>query len=208
MRKSTKKKKTATLQLTPKQEKFAAKYVECGNATKAYRYSYDCSNKKPATVNRLAKYNLDNVKIATRIKELQEVTAQKLLVSDKSVLREFVRIATADIRNIFDEDGNLLPIHEIDKDTARAISNIKVVTRNGKVVEYVHNIKFNNKVHALDSLAKHLGLFERDNLQKGQGMMSVAEAIEAARKEAMTDPGEATVPLLDNNTGGDDTAEK
>jgi len=148
--------------LTQKQELFAVKYVECGNATEAYRIAYDCENMKPATVNRNAKKNTDNAKIATRIKELQAETADKLLVSDRSVLREYARIGFSDVRNLFNEDGSLKNIHSLDNDTARAISSLKVVTKSygkGKV-EYVNEIKFWNKNAALESLAKNLGLLD------------------------------------------------
>ena len=58
--------------LTPKQERFAQLYIELGNASEAYRQSYDTSRMKPTTVNRNAKAMLDNTKIAARIEELRE----------------------------------------------------------------------------------------------------------------------------------------
>jgi len=39
-----------TVKLTPKQQKFCYKYIETGNASKAYRQSYDTENMKPATI--------------------------------------------------------------------------------------------------------------------------------------------------------------
>lgn len=60
-----------TLKLTPKQESFCYKFIETGNASKAYRQSYDTKNMKPATINRKAKELLDNGKIAARISGLQ-----------------------------------------------------------------------------------------------------------------------------------------
>lgn len=83
--------------LTPKQEAFALAYVESGNASEAYRYAYDASNSKPASVNRKAKEQLDNGKIAARIAELQaeHVERHKLTVDDISRMfqedREFAR---------------------------------------------------------------------------------------------------------------------
>jgi len=61
-----------TKPLTPKQERFAQLYIELGNASEAYRQSYDASRMKPTTVNRKAKELLDNGKIAARIEELRE----------------------------------------------------------------------------------------------------------------------------------------
>ena len=63
--------------LTPKQRKFAESYVECGNASKAYRLHYDTKNMKPATVKREAKRLLDNHNITTTIRELQAAHRQR-----------------------------------------------------------------------------------------------------------------------------------
>ena len=42
------------MKLTVKQEKFALKYAECGDASKAYRHAYDAENMKPSTINEKA----------------------------------------------------------------------------------------------------------------------------------------------------------
>ena len=154
--------------LTPKQENFAQKYVECGNATEAYRYAYNCANHKPETVNRSAITSVQNPMISARIKELRGTTSEELLVSDESVLREYARIAGSDIRKIHDEDGNLLPICDLDDATAAAVQSVKVVPkkRADGEIEYVHEIKLWPKTQALDALSKNLGLFEKDNRQK------------------------------------------
>ena len=57
--------------LTPKQENFCQKYLELGNASEAYRQSYNAEKMKPETVNRKAKALIDNGKIAARIDELK-----------------------------------------------------------------------------------------------------------------------------------------
>lgn len=65
--------------LTPKQEAFCLAYIETGNATEAYRRSYDVSNMKDTTVNRCAKQCMDNSKIAARISELQAVITEEAI---------------------------------------------------------------------------------------------------------------------------------
>ncbi len=164
--------------LTHKQNLFVIKYIECGNASEAYRFAYNCSSMKPETVNRNAKACLDNNKIAARIKELQADIAHKLLVSDESVLREFARIGFADLRKVFDEHGNILNPSEWDDDTAAAVQSFRINPDGSKV------IKLAPKTEALKALAKNLGLFEKDNRQKGESAMTVAEAIAAAQREA------------------------
>ena len=81
---------------------------------------------------------------------------------------EYARLAFLDIRKAFDEGGNLIPIHELDDDTAAAITGLevdkkvsKMTDENGEplVESHLHKIKFSDKKGALDSLAKCLGMF-------------------------------------------------
>ena len=59
--------------LTPKQENFCQQFISTGNASEAYRQSYDCSKMKKENVGRRAKELIDNSKVAARIGGLLEV---------------------------------------------------------------------------------------------------------------------------------------
>lgn len=74
--------------LTPKQELFVKVYRESGNASEAYRQAYDTSKMKPDSVNRLAKANLDNVKIASRLAELGAETAKRHQLTVDDLINE------------------------------------------------------------------------------------------------------------------------
>ena len=63
--------------LTVKQEKFVNRYLECGNASEAYRYAYDCSKMTDKSVWESASSLLSDVKVASRVKELQNVMQSK-----------------------------------------------------------------------------------------------------------------------------------
>ena len=74
------------MKLTPKQESFCRSYVETGNASEAYRRSYDAENMKPTTVNRKAKFELDKGKIGARVTVLQAQIAadQRITVAENA----------------------------------------------------------------------------------------------------------------------------
>lgn len=74
--------------LTVKQENFCLKYIETGNASEAYRLSYDAKKMKEATVNRTAKEMLDNPKIAARLKELRIPIIERHNITIESILKE------------------------------------------------------------------------------------------------------------------------
>lgn len=76
------------IKLTPKQEKFCLVYIETGNASEAYRQSYNTAKMKPETVNRTAKQLLDNRKIAARVDELREEHAKRHEITVDTLVAE------------------------------------------------------------------------------------------------------------------------
>ena len=76
------------LNLTPKQEKFCQLYIELGNASEAYRQSYDADSMNENTVNREAKGLLDNPKIATRLEQLRKEHSKRHNITIDSLLIE------------------------------------------------------------------------------------------------------------------------
>lgn len=63
--------------LTVKQETFCQSYIETGNASEAYRRSYDASRMSATSINRKAKELLDNGKISARVNELKALHAKR-----------------------------------------------------------------------------------------------------------------------------------
>jgi phage terminase small subunit len=78
--------------LTPKQENFCLAYLETGNATEAYRRSYDCARMKEASVGRTAKELLDNPKITSRLEELRKPIREKACLTLEDHLSTLQRL--------------------------------------------------------------------------------------------------------------------
>lgn len=74
--------------LTPKQEAFARAYVETGNASEAYRRSYDAENMKPESIWVKASELLSNGNVAVRVFELQAEARERTLVTVESITKE------------------------------------------------------------------------------------------------------------------------
>ncbi len=75
--------------LTPKQEAFCLVYVQTGNASEAYRRSYDVAeDTKPETVWSEASRLVADPKVSARIMELQERARDIALVSVGSLTNE------------------------------------------------------------------------------------------------------------------------
>ncbi len=84
--------------LTPKQDAFALKYVECGNASEAYRTCYDVAETtKPEVIWVKACETLGNGKVSVRVAELQMLAQERTLVTIESITIELdVNRARAD----------------------------------------------------------------------------------------------------------------
>jgi len=65
------------MRLTIKQEKFCQEYLKCGNASEAYRKSYNAGKMATGTINTNAKTLLKNNPVAIRIEELRNRVEKK-----------------------------------------------------------------------------------------------------------------------------------
>ena len=74
--------------LTPKQEAFALAYVETGNASEAYRRSYNAEKMKPAVIAVKASELLAHGNVSVRVKELQAAALDEHKITMSDILRE------------------------------------------------------------------------------------------------------------------------
>ena len=78
--------------LTSKQESFCLAYIENGNASEAYRLTYNAEKMKPETVNRSAKELLDNTKITARIEEIRRPALEVAQVTLAEHLKDLKKL--------------------------------------------------------------------------------------------------------------------
>lgn len=76
------------MKLTAKQENFCLAYLETGNASEAYRRSYNASNMKPETIKRKAAELMDNGNIAATIEAGREEARKRSQLTVDDLLRE------------------------------------------------------------------------------------------------------------------------
>lgn len=78
------------------------------------------------------------------------------------VLEEMRRLAFSDVRQLFDEQGNLRPIHTLTPEQSACIAGLEVIIKNAKagdgVTDTVHKVKVWDKPKVLDMLGKHFGI--------------------------------------------------
>lgn len=147
-------------------ERFCQEYIKNrNNGKKAYTIVYGKKKtEQVAEVN--ASRLLSNAKIKKRIDELMIKIEEKTLVTPERIIKEYARIAFLDVRKLFDEDGKLKKITELDDDTAAAVAGMDISTftklgneEQGTILEIVKKIKNVDKKGALDSLARINSMF-------------------------------------------------
>lgn len=74
------------MKLTAKQDAFCLAYIESGNASEAYRKSYNSKNMKPETVNRKANELMTNGKITARLEQLRKPVRERAQITLESHL--------------------------------------------------------------------------------------------------------------------------
>ena len=150
--------------LTAKQANFADEYLVDFNAVRAYRAAYPgCKSDNTAGVegHRLLK----NPKIADYIQKRMQDRQVRTEITQDRVLREYAKLGFFDPRKLFNADGSPREIADLDDDTAAAIAGLDIAEiyegtgDSRRFVGYLKKYKIANKIGALDSIAKHLGMF-------------------------------------------------
>lgn len=148
--------------MTDKEQAFVREFRVDRNATKAaIRAGY---SKK--TAGSAGQRLLKKVEIRAAIDAADHDLASRVGLSAERVLRERMRIAFFDPRQLLDSEGNPKPLQELDADTAAAIAGLEVVQMTGGeatpgVISYVKKYKLATKDTSLAALEKYLGLHEK-----------------------------------------------
>lgn len=155
--------------LTDKQERFCQEYIIDLNATQAALRAGYSKNTAQEQSSRL----LSNVMVQERVQELNKSRSEATGITQKRVLEEYAKIAFFDIREIYDVDGGLTNVKQLDDSSAGAIASIKSSEEWGEddegnraITGALKEVKVFDKLRALEALGKHLGVFDADNRQK------------------------------------------
>ncbi len=169
--------------LTSKQLIFAQEYLAHGNSTRA-AVSAGYSEK---TAGSQGSRLLKNVNVKSYIDKKTMDRVKELDISADKILQEIANTAFFNIRDIY-ENNSLKEIDSIDINNASAISSVKVrrERREDNSFDEIIEIKTNDKLRALDMLAKNLGLYETDNEQRKDDTNINVKRVTIARRSDRT----------------------
>lgn len=140
--------------LNHRQVFFIGAYIACGNATQAAIEAGYAENTAGGTGHALLK----NPKIAAEIERRRRMQLCRIEVSPQNVLFALARVGFADPRRLFDDNGRLKPIKDLDDDMAGAIASVEIFEKRsgGKVVGQLRKIRLSDRVAALEKLGRFL----------------------------------------------------
>ena len=108
--------------LTLKQQRFVEEYLVDFNATQAaIRAGYS-----EYTAYSIGCENLTKPNIQEFIQEEMNKRSKKTGITAEKILEELSKIAFFDIRKLYNEDGSLKPVTELDDETARVVAGLDV----------------------------------------------------------------------------------
>lgn len=151
--------------MTPKQAIFYGEYIKDFNGTRA-ALAIGVPEKSAAVY---AARMLRNDKVAAAIEAWKQRQQQRLEINAERVIDELVKLATYDPGNLYDKDGNRLPVHKLDDVTRAAVASVEdltteeitevgeTVTR--KTVARSQKLKMADKGQNLERLGRYFKLF-------------------------------------------------
>jgi phage terminase small subunit len=151
-------------ELNPRQDRFCQEYLVDLNATQAaIRAGYSA-----ASAGEHSSELLKNPNIQARVGALKAEREAKTGISAEKVLQQFWDIASYRIEDILDFDGEICtfkPLKNWPRSAKAAVSMVKYNsetrgTGDNQVTTTKLEFKSDDRLRALDSIAKHLGMFD------------------------------------------------
>lgn len=117
--------------LTPQQILFIDEYIRTSNATTAYIFAYYTQRQRPepkrTVAHACATKLLRSANVATELERRQaEMAKENGIISPIQLVHIWTQIARLNIKDMYDSDGNMLPIHKMPDHVTTSIAKISI----------------------------------------------------------------------------------
>lgn len=160
--------------MTPKQAIFYGEYIKDGNATRAARVAGAPQSSAHVEGARM----LRNAKVAAAIAAWRSRQISKYEITAEKVIDELWKLATYDSGNLYDQEGNRIPVHLLDDVTRAAVCDVEDETTEAtkmeakteaapetlRTVKRKQRIRMAEKGQNLERLGKYFKLFSESTL--------------------------------------------
>ena len=168
--------------LNHRQQLFVAEYRKDLNATQAaIRAGYS-----QKTAAQIAEKLLRKAEIKALVKKSTVAQLERADLSAARTLEEMRRLAFSNVQDLFDEHGDLRPIHTLTREQSACIASIEVIMKNATTgdgkIDRVLKLKVWDKPKVMEMLGKHFALLtDRVIVEGGDALI---QALYAGRQRA------------------------
>lgn len=167
--------------LTPKQAQFVREYLIDLNATQAaIRAGYS-----EKTAEKIGSENLKKPEIKAALDKAMTERSEKTKIDAQWVLERLAEEATADIADLYDDDGKLKPVKEWPKIWRQGLVqgiDVDEITAGDVVIGTVRKIKLSDRVRRLELIGKHVGVKAFEEQISLAGVDALADRLARAAK--------------------------
>lgn len=199
-------KKTQRKTLTEQEQLFCDLILQNMNPNNKNKlHKYECyqkaypSKRSRETASVLASNKLKKPHIQKYMNKRKAAAARRSEVSIQTVLDGLMRIANFDVRKLYNNNGSIKKITELDDDTALAISSIEYKhykinrTIKGVKQQFIKtvpkHVRVDSKKAAWDSIGQHLNMFNNENMNNQTAQEFVDEVRGFATNIKVAVPG-------------------
>lgn len=170
------------MSLTPLQERFCQEYLIDLNATKAAERAG--SKAKNLTV--AGSEFLANPNVAAEIERLKAERSKRTQIDADWLLRRLAAEAEADVAELYDEHGNLLPVKEWPeiwrKGLVQSIDIEALSNDEGEGGVVVKKIRVSDRIRRLELIGKHIAVQAFQENVNHTGLDALAERLARAKQ--------------------------
>lgn len=130
----------------------------------------------PRTANQQGAQLLIRLGLRRAAGEGERAAFENSRLTNERILQELERIVVSDIRKLYDDKGRRLEIHELDDDTAAAVSSVDY--SEGELSK----VRLHDKLVAIKQAMQHRGMFERDNAQRSPNLAIQVNLVATPKK--------------------------
>lgn len=166
--------------LTPKQAAFVEEYLKDLNATKAAERAGYSAKTAYSQGQRLLK----DVEIQSSITAARVTRSERTRIDADWVLTRLAEEADADIADIYDESGGLLPIKQWPMIWRKGLVSgldIEEIREEGAVVGIIRKVKLSDRIKRIELIGKHVNVSAFEERVKHSGTMAIVVSPEDAQ---------------------------
>ena len=153
--------------------------------SRIYKDAFDSKTTQSANVQ--VERHLADPRVQNYYNKEMQAQMDRVHIRQDNVLNELAALALFDVRCLFDEEGNLLPINEWPIEAGHAVASFnirEVVNSDGEVKGRDINFKLWDKPRALELLGKHMQLFiEQPTTGTAQAKEEIMERVQKLQRE-------------------------